>query len=254
MKNKYIISEEEKNRILNLYESNSKKQYLTLESLGGSAKDSITRLEKKYPNGIEIPTTITANGLNTFENGVDTINKDDPKVKEILQTISDLLKTPDVKVKVDVNGGASAVGSSSGYDNEALATRRRDNLIKLIKNNFTNSKLVVTPGSVKVGQSTTKDSDAARKEQYVSASISGEGKMNIPIKGEKGDNTNVYIPPPYTDIKVKRKLDVIPSNGKNKKICIIIPASAYKSFNKHFQKFAEENGLSKIPWTEKDVE
>jgi hypothetical protein len=249
MENKYIISEEEKNRILNLHESASKNQYLTLEHLGTPDMDSIDRMKKKYPNGIEIPTTITASGSNTFANGVDTINKNDPKVKEILQTISDLLKTSKGKVNVVVNGGASKVGSSSGYDNKALATRRRDNLIKLIKGNWTNPKLVVTPGSVKVGQSTTKDSDAARKEQYVSASISGEGKMNIPIKGEKGDNTNVYIPPIYKDVD----LDVIPKKGKKKKICITIPVSTYKSFNTHVARFLKENGLSKIPWSETDV-
>jgi len=217
---------------------------------------SIDRMKAKYPNGINIPKTISAKGAGAFANGIDSINKNDPKIKEILLTISDLLKVSKGKVTVVVSGGASAVGSTSGYNNNSLAARRRDNLINLIKSNWTNPNLVVLPGSTKVGKATVKDSEEAKKEQFVSAQMSGEGSMNVPIKGVEGDNTNVYLPiRNIPKIGGKDKDDIIPIPKKNrkKKICITIPVESYASFNKHFKKFANENGLSKIPWSEKDV-
>lgn len=249
MENKFIISEEEKNRILDLHESATKNQYLISESITGQDMSSEDRMKKKYPNGFDLPFTVTSYGNSTFSNGVDIINKNDPKIKEILLTISDLLKVTKGNVKVIVNGGASAVGSSSGYNNKSLATRRRDNLIKVIKDNWQSLRLIVTPGATVVGKSTVKDSAASTKEQYVSASISGDKTMNIPIKAEKGDNTNVYIP----DLNRNKIPGVIPKKNRKKKICITIPIEAYASFNRYFKKFASENGLSKIPWSEKDV-
>jgi hypothetical protein len=249
MENKFIISEKEKNRILDLHESATKNQYLISESITGQDMSSEDRMKKKYPNGVNIPYTVTSFGNSTFANGVDTINKNDPKIKEILVTISDLLKTTKGNVNVIVNGGASAVGSSSGYNNKSLAERRRDNLIKLIRGNWASNRLIVTPGSTVVGKATVKDSTAATKEQFVSASISGDKSKNIPIKAEKGDNTNVYIP----DLNRNKIPDVVPKKNRKKKICITIPVEAYASFNRHFKKFASENGLSKIPWSEKDV-
>ena len=121
--------------------------------------------------------------------------------------------------------------------------------INVINNNWKTNRLIVTKGSAKVGVSTAKDSPAATKEQFVSASISGEKSRNIPIKVEKGDNTNVYIP----DLNRNKIPGVIPKKNRKKKICITIPIEAYASFNRHFKKFASENGLSKIPWSEKDV-
>jgi hypothetical protein len=229
--------------------------YLVSEALGGG-KDmsSEDRMKKKYPNGFQIPYTVTAAGGSTFANGVDTINKNDSKIKEILTTISDLLKTTTGKVNVVVNGGASAVGSLSGYDNKALAARRRDNLIKLIKGNWTTTRLVVIPGTAVVGKETQINSQAARKEQYVSASIYGEKTQNIPIKVEKGDNTNVYIPDIYRKDKKRFEPTPVPiDNNRKKKICITIPVKSYSSFNKYFKEFAKANGLSNIPWSEKDV-
>ena len=249
MENKFIISEEEKNRILDLHESATKNQYLISESITGQDMSSEDRMKKKYPNGYNIPYTVTSFGNSTFANGVDTINKNDPKIKEILTTISDLLKVTKGNVNVIVNGGASKVGSSSNYNNDALAARRRDNLINVINNNWKTNRLIVTKGSAKVGVSTAKDSAAATREQFVSASISGEKSRNIPIKAEKGDNTNVYIP----DLNRNKIPGVIPKKNRKKKICITIPIEAYASFNRYFKKFASENGLSKIPWSEKDV-
>ena len=152
-------------------------------------------------------------------------------------------------VKVIVNGGASAVGSSSGYNNKSLATRRRDNLIKLIKDNSQSLRLIVTPGATVVGKSTVKDSAASTKEQYVSASISGDKTMNIPIKAEKGDNTNVYFP------KIEKIVDkkLIKKKRKIKRVCVQIPEQYLDKFKQKVREFKRENSLGEIPYGVYDV-
>jgi hypothetical protein len=254
---KFIITEEERENILNRHKDATKNHYIISEALGGGLDmSSIDRMKAKYPNGINIPKTITAKGGGVFANGIDTINKNDPKIKEILLTISDLLKVSKGKVTVVVSGGASAVGSTSGYNNNSLAARRRDNLINLIKSNWTNPNLVVLPGSTKVGKATVKDSEEAKKEQFVSAQMSGEGSMNVPIKGVEGDNTNVYLPIrniPKIGGKDKDDIIPIPSKGKLKRVCVKIPEAYLDEFKLKVREFKNENFLASIPYGVYDV-
>jgi hypothetical protein len=246
---KFIITEEERENILNRHKDATKNHYLISEALGGQDSSSEERMKQKYPNGFDLPYTVTSYGNSTFSNGVDIINKNDPKIKEILFTISDLLKVTKGNVKVIVNGGASAVGSSSGYNNKSLAARRRDNLVKLIRGNWVSNRLIVTPGATVVGKSTVKDSAASTKEQYVSASISGDKTMNIPIKAEKGDNTNTYIP------KIEKIVDkkLIKKKQKIKRVCVQIPEQYLDKFKQKVREFQRENGLFNIPYGVYDV-
>lgn len=246
---KFIITEEERENILNRHKDATKNHYIISEALGGQDSSSEERMKQKYPNGFDLPYTVTSYGNSTFSNGVDIINKNDPKIKEILLTISDLLKVTKGDVKVIVNGSASAVGSSSGYNNKSLATRRRDNLIKLIKDNSQSIRLIVTPGATVVGKSTVKDSAASTKEQYVSASISGQKIMTVPIKAEKGDNTNTYIP------KIEKIVDkkLIKKKRKIKRVCVQIPEQYLDKFKQKVREFKRENSLGEIPYGVYDV-
>jgi|694.fasta_scaffold37920_2 hypothetical protein len=257
MKENFLISEDEKSRILNQHKTATKNHYLISESITGKDMSSIDRMKKKYPNGFQIPYTITSSGGSTFANGIDTINKSDPKIQEILTTISDLLKATKGNVNVIVNGGASntswgnnAAGSPEAIKkNKELAARRRENLLKLIRGNWASNRLIVTPGSAVVGNAKEKDSPAARKEQFVSAIISGEKSQNIPIQGVQGDNTNIYIP----DINRNINLDVIPKKGKMKRVCIQIPEKYVEKFRLKVREFKNENSLGDIPWGVYDV-
>lgn len=253
---KFIITEEERTSILNQHKDATKNHYIISEALGGQDISSEDRQKKKYPNGFDIPYTVTSYGNSTFSNGVDIINKNDPKIKEILLTISDLLKVTKGSVNIIVNGGASAVNSSSGYNNKSLATRRRDNLIKLIKDNSQSLRLNVTPGATVIGKSTVKDSAAATKEQFVSASISGVGTMNVPIKAEKGDNTNTYIPEPGPKIVNKKVIKPKPRPNpkrKMKRVCVRIPEQYLNKFKEKVREFKRENSLGDIPYGVYDV-
>ena len=198
---------------------------------------------------------IKSSGKNTFSNGIDKINPNDPKIKEITELIKNLLATNTGKIDVTVNGGASKVGESDGYDNTALATRRRDNLINYLRQNFNSKSLNLIPGTVNVGKATIKDSDAAMKEQYVSVEVSAPQKLNVQIKGEVGDNTTrdrtIYpknsggggIDPDPLDPTVKYDL----------KICVTIPKGLESQYVKLIRQFKNQYDLVKMGISKKTI-
>ena len=246
-----------KNRFNNLLESElgSVKPIVEVHDGGSGDMDSITWLKKRYPNGIPMTIPIKSSGKNTFSNGIDKINPNDPKIKEISELIKNLLATNTGKIDVTVNGGASAVGSSQGYDNIALATRRRDNLINYLRQTFNSKSLNLIPGTVKEGQETTKNSDAAMKEQYVSVEVSVPQKLNLQIKGEVGDETSrdrtIYpknsggggIDPDPFDPTVKYDL----------KICVTIPKGLESQYTKLIRQFKNQYDLVKMGISKKTI-
>ena len=246
-----------KNRFNNLLESElgSVKPIVEVHDGGSGDMDSITWLKKRYPNGIPMTIPIKSSGKNTFSNGIDKINPNDPKIKEITELIKNLLATNTGKIDVTVNGGASAVGKSDNYDNIALATRRRDNLINYLRQTFNSKSLNLIPGTVKEGQETTKNSDAAMKEQYVSVEVSAPQKLNVQIKGEVGDNTTrdrtIYpknsggggIDPDPLDPTVKYDL----------KICVTIPKGLESQYTKLIRQFKNQYDLVKMGISKKTI-
>lgn len=245
-----------KNRFNNLLESElgSVKPIVEVHDGGSGDMDSITWLKKRYPNGIPMSISIESSGKNTFSNGIDKINPNDPKIKEITELVKNLLATNTGKIDVTVNGGASAVGKSQGYDNTALATRRRDNLINYLRQTFNTKSLNLIPGTVKVGEETTKDSEAAMKEQYVSVDVSTPQKLIVQIKGEVGDNTTrdrtIYpknsgggIDPDPLDPTVKYDL----------KICVTIPKGLESQYVKLIRQFKNQYDLVKMGISKKTI-
>lgn len=225
------------------------------ESITGKDSSSIDRLRNRYPNGLEMPFAVTSEGKNSFANGIDTINPGNPKIMEMVQIISDFLNvTEQGEINVVVEGGASNVGSSSGYDNTKLAERRRNNLMDFLKKTFPSEfRLKLTLGKAKVGTADKKDSVQAQKEQFVSASISGMKIMNVQIKGDIGDNTNTYIPDVFPKFDpnhpfVKEKIDL----RKFKRVCVKVPISKLDKFKITLNKFKTENNMPRIDFSIKD--
>ena len=218
---------------------------------GGNDMSSIDRLKSRYPNGFQVPSTITASGSNTFKNGVYEINTNSPSIKEIVSTVSGLVKNCGGPVTVIVNGSASAVGNSQGYDNKGLATQRRDALMKYLKG-LNLSNVTFTAGAATVGKATVKDSPQAEKEQNVSATISCKGKMNATVTGVQGDNTNVEINQ-YNKKGPKVDPEILDTTVKYKRVCVKIPAGMVKEFQVKIREFKQEKGLSTIPFGVYDI-
>lgn len=118
-------------------------------------------------------------GAAMFANSVDKIDTTSPEFISAVEAIRTAiygqessvktLNEAATKIDVEVAGGASAVGSATGYNNAALADRRRDNFIAAVKTalgadaQYVN--FVANPAIV--GTATVKDSDAAKAEQKV---------------------------------------------------------------------------------------
>lgn len=247
-----------KNRFNNLLESELGSVKPIVEALGGGSgdMDATTWLKTRYPNGFSVPVSIKSSGKNTFSNGVDKINPNDPKVKEITELVKNLLATNTGKIDVTVNGGASKVGESNNYDNTALATRRRDNLINYLRQNFNSKSLNLIPGTVIVGKATIKDSDAAMKEQYVSVEVSAPQKLNVQIKGEVGDNTSRdrTIYPKNDKLFGGGGVDPLdPTVKYDLKICVTIPKGLETQYIKLIRQFKNQYSLDKMGVSKKTI-
>jgi len=227
------------------------------ESITGQDVSSIDRLKSRYPNGLEMPFAVTSEGKNSFANGIDTVNPANPKIMEIVEVISDFLNgTEQGDINVVVEGGASNVGSSSGYDNTKLAERRRNNLMDFLKKKFAGEfRLKLSPGKAIVGGADKKDSVQAQKEQFVSASISGMKTMNVQIVGVVGDNLSIYKPDsnlfPKFDIENefgKKKTDL----SKYKRVCVKVPVNRVDKFKIALNKFKTEQRMDRIDFSIQD--
>ena len=108
-----------------------------------------------------------------METGSDVVKKETSEYKNLVKS---LINTPSPKggskYKGVITGGASAVGTSSGYDNKALAKRRADKLLQALQQDVPNlnSKFTITTTGV-VGTATKLNSSEAYKEQFVSVRI-----------------------------------------------------------------------------------
>lgn len=158
-------------------------------------------------------------GSSLFKNGIDSIDTSNPQFLNVVNKIKKL--SPDFKITIQ--GGASAVGSSSGYDNNSLAKRRANNFINALKKfNVDTSRIQILPPIV--GSSTVKNSHEAESEQFVRISAVRPNKIESAI-----DNTAVEKPldtirpiqninDQYSYIKVPKKkyeeiLDLLRKNG-----------------------------------------
>lgn len=170
---KFFITEEDVNRIKDLYNINEQPTSKELADLrvaryrgGGEGtqgdRDVVTSEFKDIVKDFTVP-----GGM--FLNGIDKIDTNSPEYKEGLDKIKSVLVNTNGKIDIGVKGGASKVGSSSGYDNEALANRRRDNFIKAIKNSLgsLSNRINFIPENGVVGDATEKNSPKANSQQFV---------------------------------------------------------------------------------------
>jgi hypothetical protein len=220
----------------------------TFESITGRDISSIDRMKMKYPNGIEIPKEVKATGSGNFENGIDSLDTKSKKFFDIVELVNDLLLNSTGKVKVVVNSGASAVGSK-GYDNQALADRRRDKTLESLKAYpfVDKSRIEFIKGTAVVGKATVKNSPEAEKEQFVFVLVSGTGSIKEPIKGVEGDNTNIYRPEIFRDDIVKKfKIEDI-ETIKIKRVCLQMPEQYVELFKKAVWEFKNANNIKNLP-------
>lgn len=196
------LDNSEKNRILEMHKKHGYSMYEQrdntntpryLDKLPPEYRDDGRRLSdpgmeddtkpaKGYKDPNFVKEVVTLDG-SLFKNGIADIDKNNTQFKDAIDTLKRLPAGEDVKII----GGASAVGSKEGFNNQKLAELRASNFIKAAKEAGVVANL--TP-SGKVGVSTVKDSPAAEKEQFVKIDYSqttiGRFKPETAI-----DNTSV---------------------------------------------------------------
>ena len=137
---RFILTEDDVNQIRGLYNINEQrmptadelKRLKTAQYRGGGEgtqgdRDIVTGEFKDILKDLTIPSGM-------FLNGVDKIDTNSTEYKDALNKIKNVLNKTKGSITIGVQGGASAVGSDRGYNNQALANRRRDNFITAIKN------------------------------------------------------------------------------------------------------------------------
>jgi len=140
-----------------------------------------TKPAKGYKDPNFVKEVVTLDG-SLFKNGIANIDKNNAQFKDAVDTLKRLPAGEDVKII----GGASAVGSKEGFNNQKLAELRASNFIKAAKEAGVVANLIP---SGQVGVSTVKDSPAAEKEQFVKIDYS---QTTISFKPETAiDNTSV---------------------------------------------------------------
>jgi hypothetical protein len=170
------------------------------------AEQNFPNPDEKYGNSVgpgktfvlgQIVPPVTMDG-SLFSNGVDKIDVTSDAYVKGINAIRDAIKKGSTSITVE--GGASAVGSKEGYDNNALAERRAKNFINSVRKEFPSINFKIT---TKVGKSTTKNSPEANREQYVKLTF--PGRMSGGKIGPSVDNTQLkYKPlaPEKSDTKV----------------------------------------------------
>jgi hypothetical protein len=181
----WVISEEERNRIISLHESATSKNYLIFEQ-----NSQVTGTEGVSMNSKPGTDKVTFEFF--FESGYHSEKSADKEQGSIVDQVSktfeylkDKLKRSEIS-EIEITAGESAV---TNYDNEIeskpslppgeLAKKRSETLGRLISTNlknFFNSNLIaripkIKIGKLVVGKSREKDSDEARNEQYVKATF-----------------------------------------------------------------------------------
>ncbi len=177
MKNTYnSINENEKKRILEMhkkggYTSLNEQSEPTLDNR--FTGDKFTRNPgldddaRQAKNDVKIPDNIIIDG-SLFKNGIANIDKSNPQYKTAIRQLKEL----PADMTVNIEGGASAVGSQSGYDNDKLANLRATNFINAAKQDGV--KVNMTPSGF-VGSAKVKNSPQAEAEQYVKINFTKGG-------------------------------------------------------------------------------
>lgn len=180
-KRNFNINEEEKNRIKNLYLLNEQ------DTLNLNRNIRVARPGGEGTQGkrgginyewVDVMKDMTVPG-NMFILGSDKIDTDSTEFKQAAEKVLTILKNVKDKVKVTFQGGASKVGSASGYNNLALANRRRDNFIKALNNylgDYSENLDVIKLDGI-VGQATKPNSKEANEEQFVKITYPDKEKI-----------------------------------------------------------------------------
>jgi hypothetical protein len=224
IKQNWLISEEDKLRIISLHESATKNNYLIFEQNIGStikrSEDFDKVVTQKFPISFYFPTGFHSVKSVDEKGGsiVDQVTKSFDSLKEFIRNYDN----PKV-FNVTISSGESAVPNR---DNERLdksgigtvlkpgrlaqmRSKTIENLLipnfqKLIQEGFLDTIPQIVISEPIIGKSTVKDSEDAKKEQFV--------KVDFDVKGMRKDTPTPEVP---CDFNIKIKIEYKPVANSN---------------------------------------
>ena len=194
-----------------------------------------------------------------MKTGSDVVNTSTTEYQDLKRQLKYVVDSPNFQgpINVTVTGGASAVGSDRGFDNQKLANNRAIKMVDQLKKDIPGIDKKVSFKIVgKVGKATILNSDAAYKEQYVNVSFSTGQYADIRQTIET-DNTavNPFVRGIGTDKDKKEDKDIIPTpSNKTKRVCVKIPERLVEQFRLVVREFKSDYNLGDIPFGIYDVD
>jgi hypothetical protein len=192
-------------------------------------------------------------GKDKMKTGSDEVDTNTPEYKNLVTKLKSLLIDPTFQsgTPLTVIGGASDVGTSSGYDNKALAKRRADKFIAKLKFDIPGIEKKFKINSLGVvGKETKKDSPKAYAEQFVNISFT-EPSTATQLVSTEVDNAVGYNAKIYPQQKKEGGDDYGPL--KMKRVCVQIPEAYLEDYLDMIKEFKNENSLSKIKYGVYDI-
>jgi hypothetical protein len=223
---------------------------------GGLAADKKGTGYSKGELNVQIKQKYTFN-KSKMKTGSDDVDTSTTEYQNLVIQLKSILKDTKIQNRMDITviGGASAVGSSSGYNNEALAKRRAEKLVTQLKNDIPgiDKKFRFIIKSV-VGKATKLNSPEAMAEQFVKVEFNANDIQTIKTTREV-DNTAINpILPRITPITQDKDGDgLIDYDPTMKRVCIRIPEYLVDEFKTVIRKFKTDNLLSEIPFGVYDI-
>ena len=192
-------------------------------------------------------------GKDKMKTGSDLVDVTSSEYNKLLLQLQSIFKSSKIRgpIYVTVEGGASSVGSSRGFDNTALAKSRANKLItQLIKDIPNIGKKIKFSVKGTVGDATKLNSPEAYKEQYVKVFFD-TNEINSIKQSIELDNLTVN---PYTSGKGNNNSKLPLIKLKMKRVCLQIPEKYVDEFRVKVREF--KNGhldIGSIPFGVTDI-
>jgi len=232
---------------------NLHKQNLT-EALG-SGGPMYSDIVGNYGSFQTIKIKTSKDGSTTFEAGQSKINPESPSIVKIVNQIRQLLKAKSI-IEVVVNASASSLGQKTGFNNQALAEKRRKAMIDFLKEEFGTAFEIVT-GTATVSKKEYPTPGGYEEDQNISVVINFYTEAQV-MQHAEIDNTDTFRPKygvkdgEWEDQdqgwQDRRKyIDI-------KRICVQIPETYVDEYKAVINKFRQDHKLSNIPWAVYDTD
>lgn len=234
----------------------SKVKPLVEQNEVGQGESSFAGDEKRstgyFRDNLKIDTTKTVHfGKDKMKTGSDEVDTNTAEYTDLVTKLKAALIDPTITTKtpLTVVGGASSVGSSSGYDNEALAKRRADKFIAKLKMDVPGIDKKYTISSLsKVGNATKLNSPEALAQQFVNVSFT-EPATAIKMVATEVDNMVGY----KAGIKSIKKTEINFDPVKIKRICVQIPEEYLNQYLEVINKFKKDNPSAGLKYGVYDI-